>query len=55
MSVAIDALDLAGIGPDDPIAYETLLADHLPEIEFEAKRTARSDSCARYRRPTCRP
>lgn len=37
MAVAIDVLDLAGIGRADPIAYETLLVDHLPEIEFRGK------------------
>lgn len=37
MAVAIDALDLAAIDRATPIAYETLLADHLPEIEFRGK------------------
>ncbi|MEM9655839.1 MAG: hypothetical protein AAGA65_27385 [Actinomycetota bacterium] len=37
MRVAIDALDFAGVGRDAPIACETLLADHLPEIEFRGK------------------
>jgi hypothetical protein len=37
MRGAIDALDLARVGRDDPIAYETLLADHLPEIEFRGQ------------------
>jgi hypothetical protein len=37
MAVAIEVLDLAGIDRADPIAYETLLADHLPEIEFGGK------------------
>ena len=37
MAVAIDVLDLAGIDRADPIAYETLLADHLPEIDFRGK------------------
>ena len=38
MAVAIDVLDLAGIDRAEPIAYETLLAHHLPEIEFGGKR-----------------
>lgn len=37
MDLAIDALDAAGIGRANPIAYETLLADHLPEIDFRGK------------------
>ncbi len=37
MDLAIDALQLAGIGRADPIIYETLLVDHLPEIEFRGK------------------
>ncbi len=37
MGLAIDALDLARIERADPIAYETLLADHVPEIEFRGK------------------
>ncbi len=37
MRLAIDALDTAGIDRASPIAYETLIADHLPEIEFRGK------------------
>lgn len=37
MDLAIDALDLAGVHRDDPIQYETLLVDHLPEIEFRGR------------------
>jgi hypothetical protein len=37
MRLAADALEVAGIGRADPIAYETLLADHLPEIDFRGK------------------
>ncbi|MGI9624908.1 MAG: hypothetical protein ACR2PK_18925 [Acidimicrobiales bacterium] len=35
--VAGEALELAKVDRDDPIAYETLLADHLPEVEFRGK------------------
>ena len=37
MDLAIDALEVSGTGRADPIIYETLLADHLPEIEFRGK------------------
>ena len=37
MRMAADALELAEIDRADPITYETLLADHLPEIEFKGK------------------
>lgn len=37
MRLAIDALDIAGIERANPIAYESLLVDHLPEIEFRGK------------------
>ena len=37
MDLAIDALDVAGLGRAGPIIYETLLADHLPEVEFRGK------------------
>ena len=34
MGLAADALELAGIDRDDPIAYQSLLEDHLSEAEF---------------------
>lgn len=37
MRLAADALEAAGIDRADPIDYETMLADHLPEIEFRGK------------------
>jgi hypothetical protein len=37
MRLAADALEVAGIDRADPIEYEALLADHLPEIEFRGK------------------
>lgn len=37
MHLAADALEEAGIDRADPIEYESLLADHLPEIEFKGK------------------
>lgn len=37
MGLAADALALAAIDRADPIEYETLLADHLSEIEFKGK------------------
>ena len=41
MRLADDALDIAGIDQANPIAYETLLAEHLPEIEFRGKQFRR--------------
>ncbi|MDH3684412.1 MAG: hypothetical protein OEV40_31210 [Acidimicrobiia bacterium] len=37
MRLAVDALDVAQVSQGDPIAYQTLLADHLPEVEFRGK------------------
>jgi hypothetical protein len=37
MGLAADALDVAGVARTDPIAYETLLVDHLPEVGFKGK------------------
>jgi hypothetical protein len=37
MRLAADALEVAGVDRTDPIAYETLLADHLPEVGFKGK------------------
>ena len=35
--VALQALEIAKVEHDDPIAYETLLAEHLPEVELRGK------------------
>ena len=35
--VALQALEMAEVDHDEPIVYETLLVDHLPEIEFRGK------------------
>ncbi len=37
MRLAADALEVAGVDRGDPITYETLLADHLSEIDFKGK------------------
>ncbi len=37
MGLAADALDVAGVDRTDPIAYESLLVDHLPEVDFKGK------------------
>jgi hypothetical protein len=34
LGLAADALDLTGVGRDDPVAYQNLLKDHLSEGEF---------------------
>ncbi len=35
--VALQALEMAKVDHNGPIAYETLLADHLPEVELRGK------------------
>lgn len=35
--LSLQAMDMAQVSPDDAIAYETLLADHLPEVTFRGK------------------
>lgn len=37
VQVALQALEMAQVDHNDPIAYETLLADHLPEVDFRGK------------------
>lgn len=37
MCLAADVLETTSVDRADPIAYETLLADHLPEIDFRGK------------------
>lgn len=37
MGLGADALELAGVGRDDPIFYEGLLETHLPECQFRGR------------------
>lgn len=41
MRLAADALRHAGVSRDDPVDYEALLPNHLPEVDLRGKRRSR--------------